>query len=726
MIAEEWPLCKWRVTWPKIGKCDGLVLKIYLVASEINKKEEAIQCAQVLHFIGEEGFKIYTTFQIADNEKNKLKILLDKFEAHFLPKENLTYECYKFFSFKQVQGQTLDQFVTEAKKMAMKCKLGDLQEDLTKTVIICGVANSSIREKLLQEDDSTSLEKIIEKCAIIEMSKERSEAMNGIQHGVAVDYVRKDKFAKGFNKKKKNEQHEKKKIINNCTRCGLNHAVNKCPAFGKECNFCKMKNHFESKCIKKKNHKKVSEVVEEINIDSSNSNDYLFIGSIENVNSLSINNQANEWVTTLQINNKMVKLKIDTGAMANILPFNLFKNIGLSPKMIKNSDCKLKSYTGDKLNVCGICNLKCFKNDNLYELEFFIVKSNTSAILGLTACKQLNLITRIDSINVQNNEYSKVINKYGDIFTGIGCIETKCSINLVPNAIPVINPIRRVAFPLMEPLKQCLEELTRDKIIEKVEGPSDWVNALVLVRKPNGKLRICLDPKDLNNVIKREYCKIPTFEEISSNLAGATIFSTLDATNGFYQIPLDEESSKLCTFGTPYGRFRFLRLPYGVKCAPEIFQDRFKNIFSNIEGTDIYIDNIIIWGRNKIEHDIRLNKVLDRARENNVKFNLNKCKFGQTEIKYMGHRINENGISPDESKIKAISEMPSPKNKQDVQRLLGMLTYVSRFIKNFTNKTEPLRSLLKNEVEFIWDDEKEKAFKNLKEILTTNPVLQFF
>lgn len=358
-------------------------------------------------------------------------------------------------------------------------------------------------------------------------------------------------------------------------------------------------------------------------------------------------------------------------------------------------------------------------------MEFFIVNSNTSAILGLIASQKLNLIKRIESVYIQN-EYTEVINKYQDVFSGIGCISQKCSISLEANAKPVVNPIRRVAFPLLEPLKQSLEELKREKIIEKVEGPSDWVNALVLVRKPNGKLRICLDPKDLNNVIKREYCRIPTFEEVSSKLAGATIFSTLDATSGFYQIPLDDESSKLCTFGTPYGRYKFLRLPYGIKCAPEIFQERFKSIFDKIEGSDIYIDDLIIWGRNKQEHDLRLKKVLDTARENNVKFNLNKCKFGQKEIKYMGHIINNKGISPDNSKIKAISEMPCPKNKQDIQRLLGMLTYVSRFIKNFSDKTEPLRSLLKKENEFIWDEDKEKAFVDLKETLTTNPVLQFF
>lgn len=337
-LAENWKLWRYR-------------FENYLVASEINKKDEAIQCAQVLHFIGEEGFKIYTTFQFTDAEKDKLNTLLDKFEAHFLPRENLTYERYKFFSFKQTQGQSLDQFITEAKKMAMKCKLGTLQEDLTKTVIICGVKNSSIREKLLQEEDSTSLEKIIEKCAILEMSKERSEAMNEIHHEAAVDYVQKEKFNGKINRGKKNVNPESKKFINNCTRCGLNHPVNKCPAHGKMCNFCKFQNHFESKCYKKKNKRRVNEIIEVEEVINENAENSLFIGSIDSVNT---NDNVNEWVTTLEINNKIIKLKIDTGAMANILSFDLFKSLGLSPKIIKKSDYKFKSYTGDELKVCGL------------------------------------------------------------------------------------------------------------------------------------------------------------------------------------------------------------------------------------------------------------------------------------------------------------------------------------------------------------------------------------
>lgn len=146
---------------------------------------------------------------------------------------------------------------------------------------------------------------------------------------------------------------------------------------------------------------------------------------------------------------------------------------------------------------------------------------------------------------------TELTKEYSDIFSGVSCIKKPYHIKLKENVQPVIHPTRRVALALMPKLKECLSELVKEKIIEKIEEPTDWVNALVIMQKPNGSLRICLDPKDLNNNIKREHCLIPTLEEITTKLTGAKIFSTLDATSGFYQITLDKESANLCTFGTP-------------------------------------------------------------------------------------------------------------------------------------------------------------------------------
>ena len=161
--------------------------------------------------------------------------------------------------------------------------------------------------------------------------------------------------------------------------------------------------------------------------------------------------------------------------------------------------------------------------------------------------------------------------------------------------------------------------------------PTDWVNSLVIAEK-DGILCLYLDPRDLNKVINREHYKIPTADEVVSTFTGKKVFSSLDEKDGFWQIPLDQESSFLFIFNSPFGRYRFLRCPFGISSAPEVFQKR-DQLFGDIEGIHVVFDDLIICGKDEIEHDGILKQPLDRARANNVRFNSNKFQFRVSEIK---------------------------------------------------------------------------------------------
>ena len=152
-------------------------------------------------------------------------------------------------------------------------------------------------------------------------------------------------------------------------------------------------------------------------------------------------------------------------------------------------------------------------------------------------------------------------------------------------------------------------------VIERVEEPTDWVNSITCVKKKTGDLRVCLDPKDLNENIKREHYQIPKREEITCEMAGAKYFSKMDASQGFWQLKLDPESSKLCTFNTPFGRYCFLRLPFGIISAPEIFHRAMESIIEGLEGTRVYIDDLVVWGKTRQEHDKRLKDLLQSPSE---------------------------------------------------------------------------------------------------------------
>ena len=151
-------------------------------------------------------------------------------------------------------------------------------------------------------------------------------------------------------------------------------------------------------------------------------------------------------------------------------------------------------------------------------------------------------------------------------------------------------------------------------VIEKVDNPTDWVNSMVTIIKPTGKLCICIDPRDLNKAIKREYYPTRTIEEVVTRMPNAKVLSILDASSSFWQIELDPESAKLCTFNTPFGRYMFKRLPFGLTCSQDIFQRIMSEMMEDIEGVEVVVDDILIWGENDDQNDSRLAKVLERAK----------------------------------------------------------------------------------------------------------------
>ena len=213
---------------------------------------------------------------------------------------------------------------------------------------------------------------------------------------------------------------------------------------------------------------------------------------------------------------------------------------------------------------------------------------------------------------------------------------------------------------------------------------------MVTVIKPNGKLRICIDPRDLNKAIKREYYPMRTIEEIASRIPNANFFSVLDASSGFWQVKLDRKSAKLCCFNSPFGRYMFKRLPFGISSAQDVFQSIMSEMFEDIQGVEVVVDDLLIWGTTEEEHDARLEEVLRRAQQRNLKLNKDKSQIKLKQISYIGHILGEDGIRPDPKKVTAVVEMKSPTNKEELQRFLGMTTYLSKFIHNYSNISAPL------------------------------------
>ncbi len=264
-------------------------------------------------------------------------------------------------------------------------------------------------------------------------------------------------------------------------------------------------------------------------------------------------------------------------------------------------------------------------------------------------------------------------------------------------------------------------------VISKVEGPSEWCSGIMIVPKPKEKVRICVDLTNLNGAVQRELYVMPSVEESLAKLAGARVFTKLDANNGFWQVKLEEESAKLTTFITPIGRFKFNRLPYGLNSAPEYFMKHMAQALDSIEGIVCHVDDILVYGKDQKEHDCRLESTMKALEAAGITLNLSKCEFSKSQVSYLGHQITDQiTIKPDPSKTKAIENMPPPSDVSGVRRFVGMLNQLGKFIPHLATITKPLRELLISANEWTWDEPQQQAFEKLKENLQSNVVLKMY
>ena len=299
---------------------------------------------------------------------------------------------------------------------------------------------------------------------------------------------------------------------------------------------------------------------------------------------------------------------------------------------------------------------------------------------------------------------------------------------------PVQNRPRKVAYALKENFEKKIGELEKQGVIAKVETPTEWISNCIAVRKPNGSVRVCIDPSNLNKAIQRNHYPLPTIDEVLPTLKDANIFSLVDANDGFLQVKLSEQSSYLTTFWTPCGKFRWLRMPFGISSSPDESQRRLQEALEGLEGISTVADDILIVGRGQteaeahIDHGRNFANLLRRARSQNLKLNKAKMGLHMHELKYIGHVLSPEGVKadPDKVKVSDIKNMPTPTDGEQVRRLLGFTNYLAKFLPNLSAISEPLRRLIQKDAEFEWGSSQQQAFEKIKEITTAERSLAYY
>ena len=669
---------------------------LYLEAAEKNDKDDNIKTALLLNAIGKEGRRLFNSFSFNRREDKNFEVIIMKFDDYVNPFKNIYFERFKIMQRRQYAEESVDQFVTELKIMAKSCEYNNLESSMILSHLIFGLKDKNLQATLLQQK-SLNLESAISLCRIKEMSDNQVDEMNKT---AAIDETRKEWM------------HKSQKTKKTCAYCKGIHAPRACPAWGKICQRCKKKNHLANVCR--------AQIVEQIDEEVKREDKFQDEVSLNSITTFKV--QTVEWIEPILVNGSWCNIKIDTGSAVNILPLHIFKSFKLKPA-IRKSRVRLISYTGHKIDVIGNCLLDISIQEIIYKLPFFIVNSNSSPILGLEGAEKLNFIKRVQTISSK-----EIINEFKDVFQSdqLGELPYVYDIKLTADAVPKVFPARIIPKSVLPLVKEELDKLEKLGVIKKVREPTPWVNPVVIVHKPNGDIRLCMDPRYLNKYIQRELHYIPHKDVLFSQLTNSKYFTVLDASSAFFQIKLTEESSKLCTIATPFGRYSFLRLPFGIVTSGEVYQRTMSQIFEGEEGILTYIDDILVHGQTLEEHNERLQRALKIARKYKLKLSDKKLQLCKSEIKYLGYIINEKGISIDEGRKKAILEYPKPENKGDVQRFLGMITYLCRFIPNLSDKTYEMRKLLNKNSCFVWEENEMKCFQDLKDLIVNAPILSVF
>ena len=385
-------------------------------------------------------------------------------------------------------------------------------------------------------------------------------------------------------------------------------------------------------------------------------------------------------------------------------------------------------YTGERIQVLGVADVKVEHNGQITTLPLIIVPGEKPPLLGRNWLSNLQLDWRkIFSIQSLRN-LQDVLDSYSEVFEdGLGTVKgITAKIYVDTASVPKFHKARPVPFSLREKVEQELEHLQQQGIIEPVPF-SEWAAPIVPVVKRDRSVHICGDYKvTINQAAKLDKYPIPRIKDLFASLSGGQKFSKLDLSHAYQQIELDQESRWYVTINTHKGLFTYNRLPFGVASVLSIFQRVMESVLQGIPGDCTYIDDILVTGQDEQEHLEHLKELLRRLKEAGMRLKKEKCRFLLPSVDYLGHTISAEGLRTSDTKVEAILQATAPRNIAELRSFLGLVNYYGKFLPDLATVLSPLYLLLQKRQEWIWSSAQEEAFYKVKEFMKSSCLLVHF
>ena len=494
-----------------------------------------------------------------------------------------------------------------------------------------------------------------------------------------------------------------------CFCCGYTgHEANdrRCPARGKQCRKCNGSGHFEAVCKTKEKRtsgrgaggprkRDVGEKggaahhIRHVEIDGTQGDDCEYAFGV-----LDGSNVSSDGKTPVKMGGLTVTMIIDSGASCSVIGRNVWEYLKANKVACTSTKSSKKLYaygSNQPLQVAGMFTAEVSVEESVLSgVEFIVIENEGHALFGRETAISLGVLklgAHVNSLDGAKREAS-IFEKFPGCCEGIGKLKDfQLKVPIDPEIPPVAQPIRRVPYHLRDKLSTKLDELVELDIIEKVGGPSSWVSPVVVVPKPSGDIRLCVDMRQAHMAVKRERFPIPTIDEVLQDLNQNKFFSKLDLTSAYHQIELSPESRDITTFG--------------VSCAPEMYQKVLHQVLQECDGAHNILDHVIVHAPTEEERDKRFENVVRVLSSRRLTLNRDKCQFKMSHLEFMGHVLSARGIGPADVKLKTVVDALELTNAAEVRSFLGLVNFTARFIPDLATVSAPLRQLTKSGESFV-------------------------
>jgi transposase InsO family protein len=720
------------------------------------EKAAADKC-KVATLISVIGKNVYSTLRDlckpALPKESNFKELCDILTEHFSPKKLEVAETFRFHRCIQGDREKVSEFVARLRRMASTCNFGAHLDRAMRDQFISGVRHVPTQRKLLERDrnfDDCVKVAIADEAAGRETAQFQEQQSRPTGTGNSKLQLNKfSNFSKGRPRNTatgrkqwsgpSNSNFEKKVQSNGrsgktfpakqnnsstpyrCRSCGkTDHPRDECFHKNALCYKCQKRGHIQSVCGKFGGMGLHNIDLEE---NSSETEEPFFFVSTKSVNEICV---------PVKICNKLVNMQLDTGCALSLAPKSFYDE-HCTVFQLKPTAVVMTTYTGEKLYPLGEVMVDVEYGGQQLSLPLLILPDGDTLLFGRNWLQEIRLDwSSLPGLHYLPAEQSTtpptglhdVLDNYKQLFDDeLGCYNGP-PVELKVNAEPKFYKARPLPYAMLPKVEETLKKMACDGVIESVASAPCAAPIVPVNKKDTSNVRVCGDFSVTYNacadVVKYP---IPKMDDLHAALRGCKVFSILDMSQAYHQIPVSCESRKYLTINTHIGLFQFTRLPNGIHSGPAVFQRIMDTVLAGIPRVITYIDDILLAGVDEQDCLRTLSVVCDKLLQAGFRLNKSKCQFLKSSVTYLGHVISAKGLQPTEDKLAAVRDAPQPKNVTALKSFLGLIMFYAKFLPNHSTVLAPLNRLLRKNIQWRWTNVENAAFVAAKRLLLNSKTL---